>query len=252
MSVALLHAHRCMVKDVAVQVPIPDNTIPDLIIPTHIVVPRCTGLCLTSIGSSCSPRKSKLESHNIVVYVNSTPYCSTIELEHHRGPCRCECDKTDSACSALSSRHVYSEESCSCICNPNLLPQKMSCLNSTGRVWNQETCSCSCLNQRSCVKGSKWDGDSCTCKTDSDCLVKQAANLSSEGRFNLYPVYLTSIVIVLVILIITSLCFTFSNRWKSTSRYPAHHHTLTTDSRTVPPTAYTITLCSTQNLDKAN
>ena len=32
------------------------------------------------------------------------------------------------------------------------------------------------------------------------------------GRLNLYPVYLTSIVIVLVILIITSLCFTFSNR----------------------------------------
>ena len=30
----------------------------------------------------------KIEEHNIVVYVNATPYCTTIELEHHRGPCR--------------------------------------------------------------------------------------------------------------------------------------------------------------------
>ena len=30
----------------------------------------------------------QVEEHNIVVYVNATPYCTTIELEHHRGPCR--------------------------------------------------------------------------------------------------------------------------------------------------------------------
>ena len=39
---------RCNVKDVAVEVPVPDNTIPDLIIPSHIVVPRCTGMCSCS------------------------------------------------------------------------------------------------------------------------------------------------------------------------------------------------------------
>ena len=33
-----------MVKDVAVEVPVPENVIPDLIIPSHIVVPRCTGV----------------------------------------------------------------------------------------------------------------------------------------------------------------------------------------------------------------
>ncbi len=38
-----IHPSRCMVKDVAVEVPVPENTIPDLIIPSHIVVPRCTG-----------------------------------------------------------------------------------------------------------------------------------------------------------------------------------------------------------------
>ena len=37
------------------------------------------------------------------------------------------------------------------------------------------------------------------------------------GRLNLYPVYLTSIIIVLIILIITSLCFAFYNRKKTCS-----------------------------------
>jgi hypothetical protein len=49
---AYVHMHcfisycRCNVKDVAVEVPVPDNTIPDFIIPSHIVVPRCTGKLL--------------------------------------------------------------------------------------------------------------------------------------------------------------------------------------------------------------
>ena len=33
-------------KDVAVEVPVPENVIPDLIIPSHIVVPRCTGVTM--------------------------------------------------------------------------------------------------------------------------------------------------------------------------------------------------------------
>ena len=43
MTTALLHAHRCLLQDVPVPVPIPLNTIPDLIVPSHIIVPRCSG-----------------------------------------------------------------------------------------------------------------------------------------------------------------------------------------------------------------
>ena len=43
MTTALLHAHRCMLKDEPVPVPVPLNTIPDLIVPSHIIVPRCSG-----------------------------------------------------------------------------------------------------------------------------------------------------------------------------------------------------------------
>ena len=43
MTTALLHAHRCTLKDEPVPVPIPLNTIPDLIVPSHIIVQRCSG-----------------------------------------------------------------------------------------------------------------------------------------------------------------------------------------------------------------
>ena len=42
-SAALLYAHRCNLRDVPVQVPAPINIIPDLILPSHVVVPRCQG-----------------------------------------------------------------------------------------------------------------------------------------------------------------------------------------------------------------
>ena len=43
MTTALLHAHRCMLKDEPVPVPIPLNTIPDMIVTSHIIVPRSSG-----------------------------------------------------------------------------------------------------------------------------------------------------------------------------------------------------------------
>ena len=93
---------RCFLKDVPVLVSSPLNSIPDFVIPSHVVVPRCQGLCLGSLGgfplscqapastsgSDCAPKRTKIEEHNIVVYVNATPYCTTIQMEHHRGPCR--------------------------------------------------------------------------------------------------------------------------------------------------------------------
>ena len=42
-SSALLYAHRCFLKDVPIKVPFPVNTIPDSIVPSHVVVPRCSG-----------------------------------------------------------------------------------------------------------------------------------------------------------------------------------------------------------------
>ena len=43
-SSALLFAHRCYLSDVTVPIPVPANTIPDIIVPSHVVVQRCSGI----------------------------------------------------------------------------------------------------------------------------------------------------------------------------------------------------------------
>ena len=42
-SSALLYAHRCFLKDLPIKVPFPLNSIHDSIVPSHVVVPRCSG-----------------------------------------------------------------------------------------------------------------------------------------------------------------------------------------------------------------
>lgn len=43
MSMAKLDAHRCLIRDMVVQVPVPDTLIATYVHPSHVVVPRCTG-----------------------------------------------------------------------------------------------------------------------------------------------------------------------------------------------------------------
>ena len=84
-----------VLQDVPIEIPAPVNTIPDQILPSHIVVQRCsgqtsdfrpellkrlvyitphystllhiTGLCLDSLGSSCLPKKTKVEIQNTML-----------------------------------------------------------------------------------------------------------------------------------------------------------------------------------------
>jgi hypothetical protein len=50
-SSALLYAHRCFLKDLPIKVPFPLNSIPDSIVPSHVVVLTEYGILLiTSIA----------------------------------------------------------------------------------------------------------------------------------------------------------------------------------------------------------
>ena len=57
---------------------------------TAIIITITTAITVTNLVNKITLTTflMKVEEHNIVVYVNATPYCTTIELEHHRGPCR--------------------------------------------------------------------------------------------------------------------------------------------------------------------
>lgn len=43
MLLAKLDAHRCLVRDTVVELPMPNDVIVNFMQPSHVVVPRCTG-----------------------------------------------------------------------------------------------------------------------------------------------------------------------------------------------------------------
>jgi len=158
---AQLAAHRCMIRDMPVKVPEPDDFIAEYIFPSHIVVPRCSGVCLEKAGFSChSKKKPKLVSHDVVLYsLNGTQVCRTIELEHHKGPCRCSCQLTVGDCGPAQ---LFDPDECRCTCNKNKNPDKYQCAQRPGRVWDERLCSCVCL-KHDCPAGEKQDPATCRC-----------------------------------------------------------------------------------------
>ena len=154
---------------------------------------------MNSLGSSCSPKKTKLESHSVVVYVNSTPYCTSIELEHHRGPCRCECSLTPASC---SPRQHFLSDSCSCQCLPHLARDKLDCLNSTSHTWDSESCQCTCRHLSVCSPGMVFNPATCSCQ-----LVASRQCNHQVGNINTYKVYMMNVILmgVLVVIIISTI-----------------------------------------------
>ena len=62
MFAAKLEAHRCLVRDTVVELPIPDDVIATFVMPSHVVVPRCTGENPLSHG--CVRRRHASFGHN--------------------------------------------------------------------------------------------------------------------------------------------------------------------------------------------
>jgi len=157
---AQLAAHRCMIRDVAVKVPEPEDFIAESVFPSHIIVPRCSGLCLDQLGGTCLPkRQPKTISHQVVFYsVNGTQTCRTIELEHHRSPCRCSCLMSSTDC---SPRQMFDPSKCQCYCDKSNNAVKYNCALDPRRVWDESQCACTCRN--TCVSGQEMEPSSCTC-----------------------------------------------------------------------------------------
>ena len=182
-----------------------------------------------------------MESHSIVVYVNSTPYCTNIELEHHRGPCKCECSLTPSAC---TERQRFLSNSCSCACLPSLASEKRHCHNSSIHMWDSDTCQCICRQNNICLTGQYFNTETCQCEQSVLSGKLECSNQTGiNPSLNLYPVLVIVMAVILFLLLVTSLSFTISTRWRSNS-----HQLRPLEPQ---PKAYTITLCSNQSLDKA-
>ena len=160
---------------------------------------------MNSLGSSCSPKKTKLESHSVVVYVNSTPYCTSIELEHHRGPCKCECSLGPGSCSV---RQQFSPDSCSCHCLPHLTRDKLACLNSTSHTWDSSSCQCQCRNTNYCPPGQFFSTDTCSCQESYNVQCDFSA-VSDTPISNNDKVYLVNFIFLCISVIIVIIVVMF-------------------------------------------
>jgi len=168
MTMAKLDAHRCLVRDTVVAVPPPETLIAQFVHPSHVVVQRCTGLCLERPGCECVPKKTRQVKVDIVVGVNSSSttsgqLCSSIEIEEHRGPCKCKC-----LTKSCHYNMVFDREACLCRCKDSFSVLKRDCLTRPigGEIvnyWDEETCTCKC-KPRTCVEGHYQDRTSCECK----------------------------------------------------------------------------------------
>ena len=132
------------------------------------------------------------------MYVNSTPYCTNIELEHHRGPCKCECSLNQASC---NKRQIFLPDTCKCQCQPGLTREKIDCVNSTRHIWDIDTCQCTCKNKHTCKYGQYFETDSCMCLEDvrQDCdWMKMKSNVGDFGlqEFSSNKVYIINFIML--------------------------------------------------------
>ncbi|CAB4054239.1 unnamed protein product [Lepeophtheirus salmonis] len=179
MVTAQLEAHRCLVRDTVVRVPLPDDLIVSEAMPEFVVVPRCTGLCLDRSGCSCIPKKKRHTKVDVVINVNnSSQVCAEVKIEEHRGPCRCKCDLKD--CHAYQE---FDELTCKCRCKEKFGSLKSSCSSDILRHWEEDACDCVC-DRVICADGFFQDLKTCMCKmiksTCSPVLSSNSESLSNN------------------------------------------------------------------------
>ena len=150
------------------------------------------------------------------MYVNNTPYCSSVHIEHHRGPCHCQCLRTSSSCQA---RQQFLPGSCSCQCLPGLAREKSVCSNSSVHMWDSDSCQCKCKHSTTCQQGEQVNTNTCQCQ--------QQQQVCEQGG-NLYLVNLIFLLLILTMITLITICWIRNTKKRVSTRYypdNIYHHT---------------------------
>lgn len=122
------------------------------------------------------PKKSRHIKVDIVVGINSSSVdqmCLDLDIEEHRGPCRCKC--------LTKSCHYnkdFDRENCECRCKADFAALKRECATTgrSTRYWDEDICACRCQS-RVCVEGHYQDSRTCDCKpVESTCSAVGVRN----------------------------------------------------------------------------
>ncbi len=152
---------------VALDLPSDDPDVVE-VIPSHVVVPRCSGVCHEgNLYHKCVPKSESRARQTFQVMFRKLPTsgsssgmeCSTVEVETHSS-CKCGCDLEASLC---SPKQKYDHHFCKCRCSDG--NAKTECHKQRNRkFWDEHSCQCVCRPEeyRECTTGFIYDAiDSC-------------------------------------------------------------------------------------------
>ena len=126
--------------------------------------------------------------------------CRQIELEQHKGPCRCSCQQSAGDC---LTGQVWSEANCQCQCPPSDGTAKYQCALDPLRQWDDRLCSCVCRRPAPCPPGRTLDPESCGCGEEvAQCSVSPLYSLTTTSHTARIATYIGLLAIAMVTLTI--------------------------------------------------
>jgi len=185
----------CLPRDTIVKLPLPEDASVDEVIPSHVVVKRCSGVCHEgNVYHQCVPKSGARTNQVFEVLLRKTNAdgmsemaCSTVHIESHDS-CKCGCDVEAAQCSNLQN---YDHHFCKCRCKESR--EREQCrLDGARKFWDESNCRCLCKERlKECSKGFYYDS-----VTTCECVREPAVNVAGT------EVIVTLLVIILVLAVV--------------------------------------------------
>jgi len=158
--------HRCNTREELVKLEVPSDGSVIQVLPSHVMVARCSGSCITNPGKSCVPQDYRMKEVSVMLVTpsySSGPWQTMCSVQRVREDitCVCGCSVLESDCSGTDQ--YYDTHHCRCRCRNT--EDRRHCVDK-GKVWDSTTCSCVCdpSSWRVCSTGYLYDSiHTCQC-----------------------------------------------------------------------------------------
>jgi len=200
----------CEPRETLVELPLPRDPMIEEVTPSHVLVPRCSGVCFQgNTYHKCVPESGGRSSETFQVLFNRRNpqgsgqlemQCSSINVETHTA-CKCGCDVDRSNC---NSNQQFNEYYCKCRCS-NYRARSACLQQRRTKYWDDENCQCLCLQSqwKECSTGYVYDPiDTC------DCLPRSASRQMGEEPL----IVILAILVVVSVIAVISCIYAYHKR----------------------------------------